>query len=179
MFIGLAIVSGLNASEGVKAMESAQDLATPTGYAQFTTMLSNGLTRTKSGISSAATYLGETRIAGKLSDSATYLGTTRPVIFAASVGTSVATNVASAWNAEIRGYKHGGKVATSAAVLATVGLTYATYKAYKNGSFSKLNPFGKAVVAQAPVTEEAPVVAPVAAPVVMHQRTTRNNIRWN
>ncbi|MCX5924032.1 MAG: hypothetical protein NTZ68_01255 [Candidatus Dependentiae bacterium] len=93
-------------------------------------------------------------------------------------GTKVANGASflktNTWDKNLGYFKHDGKVATSAAVLATAGLTYATYKAYKNGSFSKLNPFGKAVVAQ---VEEAQVVE--EAPVVMHKRALNKTKTWN
>ncbi|MCX5924031.1 MAG: hypothetical protein NTZ68_01250 [Candidatus Dependentiae bacterium] len=61
-------------------------------------------------------------------------------------------------------FAHDGKIIATAAVAAFAGLSYATYKAYKNGYFSKFNPFGKtAVVVETPVAQEVKTEpAPVA-----------------
>ncbi|MFA5999264.1 MAG: hypothetical protein WC747_04565 [Candidatus Babeliales bacterium] len=200
MFIGLTTIAsvGLNASQGAETIRYGQ-LTRTEKLAEY---CSGKLTSAKSGISSAATYLGNTRVATKTADFGTYLGTTKPVIKAFEFGSSVAAKTASAGKSvyqttiggETLGYfKYDRQAATSAAALATVGLTYATYKAYKNGSFSKLNPFGKAavvaeeIVAPVVVAEEVVATAPVViaeevivtAPVVMKKRAFNTPKVWN
>ena len=172
MLIGLAAMgAGLNASEGVKTMLNAQDAVTPTYYTQFTSACSNGYKSTKSFGSSileskyVATPTSYVVAAGKSVLESKYV--TTPTSYVVAGGSYVATNVAKGWNAEIRGYKHGGKVAIcgTAAGVTVAGLTFA---AYKKGYFARLNPFGKvAAVEEAPVVaEEAPVVAVVETPVI-------------
>ncbi|HSW75836.1 MAG TPA: hypothetical protein VLG50_02235 [Candidatus Saccharimonadales bacterium] len=192
MFIGLSIcAAGLNASEGVKTMEAAQDFVAPSRYAQFLTStkntFSNAATRAQTFGSDSVNYLGETRavkfvapyatatktkvasVASSVANTASNVGST-VANAATTAATSVKTNAVKAWNAEIYGYKNGGKVAIStAAVVATVGLTYA---AYKKGLFARLNPFGKATVVQTPVTQEVPAVETSAPEISVAQEVT-------
>lgn len=71
-------------------------------------------------------------------------------------------------------FPHDGKVATTAAVAAVAGLSYATYKAYKNGYFSKLNPFRKTALV---VQEATPVEQEVKAEQVPNVQAPIQNVQ--